>query len=122
MMAAFVFFGLFGMGHADLTSLSFFAAVTVFFTNAAVVGMYPVMARSFPAELRASGTGFVIGVGRGGSALGPVIAGALFEAGSPLLLVSLVMGAGTLVAATMIFILPRAVRRGASPHPSPIRG
>lgn len=104
MVTAFVFFALFGMGHKDLVQLSLFAAVTVFFTNAGVVGMYPIMAKAFPAELRASGTGFVIGVGRGGSALGPIIAGSLFEGGYSLLFVSLVMGAGTLFAALMIFI------------------
>jgi cyanate permease len=108
MIVAFAFFGLFGMGHTDLARLSLFAAIAIFFTNAAVVGMYPIMAKSFPAELRASGIGFAIGVGRGGSALGPLIAGLLFEGGSSLLTVSLIMGGGTLVAALMILILPIA--------------
>ncbi|PCI53267.1 MAG: MFS transporter [Alphaproteobacteria bacterium] len=111
MVMAFIFFGLYGMGHKDLSHLSLFAAITIFFTNAGVVGMYPILAKAFPAELRASGTGFVIGMGRGGAALGPIIAGSLFQGGSSLLVVSLVMGAGTLVAATMIFILPFASRR-----------
>src|SRR3546814_2307787 len=67
--------------------------------------MYPVLAQTYPATLRASGTGFVIGIGRGGSALGPVVAGALFAGGSSLLTVSLVMGLGGLVAAAMILML-----------------
>src|SRR3546814_10644829 len=67
--------------------------------------MYPIFAQTYPAALRASGTGFVIGIGRGGSALGPVVAGALFAGGGSLLLVSLVMGLGGLLAAAMILLL-----------------
>ena len=52
----------------------------------------PVMAQSFPAEVRASGIGFAIGVGRGGAALGPMAAGALLSLGYPLGFVAPVMG------------------------------
>lgn len=106
LIMAFVFFGVYGMGHPTLSRLSLFAAITIFFTNAGIVGMYPIITKAFPSELRASGTGFVIGMGRGGSALGPIIAGSMFQGGSSLLKVSLLMGAGTLVAALMLFILP----------------
>jgi benzoate transport len=107
MLAGFVAIGVFGMAGADLMHLSVTAAVAAFFINAGVVGMYPIFAQTYPAALRASGTGFVIGIGRGGSALGPVVAGALFASGSSLLVVSLAMGIGGLVAALMIFLLPR---------------
>ena len=107
MLAGFVAIGVFGLAGADLTRLSVTAAVAAFFVNAGVVGMYPIFAQTYPAALRASGTGFVIGIGRGGSALGPVVAGALFASGSSLLLVSLAMGFGGLVAAAMICLLPR---------------
>ncbi|MBN8842533.1 MAG: MFS transporter [Sphingomonadales bacterium] len=107
MLAGFAAIGLFGMAGADLTRLSITAAVAAFFINAGVVGMYPLLAQAYPAALRASGTGFVIGIGRGGSALGPVVAGALFASGGSLLLVSLVMGLGGLLAAAMILLLPR---------------
>lgn len=102
-------FGALGMGaHPDLVSLSVASMIAAFFINAGVVGLYPVLASTYPARLRASGTGFVIGFGRGGSAVGPVIAGALFAGGFGLLAVSLVMGIGALIAATMLFLLPRA--------------
>lgn len=107
MLAGFVAISLFGLGPRDLTQLTVLAAVAAFFINAAVVGLYPIFAQTYPAALRASGTGFVIGVGRGGSALGPVIAGALFASGAGLLVVSMVMGAGALIAATMLALLPR---------------
>lgn len=107
MLAGFVAIGLFGVAGADLTRLSITVAVAAFFVNAGVVGMYPLLAQAYPAALRASGTGFVIGVGRGGSALGPVVAGALFASGGSLLLVSLAMGLGGLLAAAIIIWLPR---------------
>lgn len=112
MLLGFVAIGAFGLAGADLVRLSVTAAIAAFFINAGVVGLYPIFAQTYPAALRASGTGFVIGMGRGGSALGPVVAGALFASGSSLIAVSLVMGLGGLIAAAMVFLLPRAQRRG----------
>lgn len=107
MILGFVAIGAFGLAGADLTRLSITAAVAAFFVNAGVVGLYPIFAETYPAALRASGTGFVIGIGRGGSAVGPVVAGALFAAGNSLLVVSLAMGLGGVIAAAMILSLPR---------------
>jgi benzoate transport len=106
MLAGFLAIGTFGLAGADLVRLSVTAGLAAFFINAGVVGMYPILTQAYPATLRASGTGFVIGIGRGGSALGPVIAGALFASGSSLLAVSLIMGVGGIIAATMIILLP----------------
>lgn len=105
MLAGVIAIGIFGLGLHDLASLSLSVAVAAFFINAGVVGIYPLLARAYPAELRASGTGFVIGVGRGGSALGPLLAGTLFAGGHGLLTVSLVMGLGGIIAATAIALL-----------------
>mgnify|MGYP001043162915 CR=1 FL=1 len=105
MIAGFAMITVFGIGYSDLLHLSIIAAIAGCFINAGVVGMYPILARTYPAELRGSGTGFVIGLGRGGSALGPVIAGGIFQAGGGLLLVSMVMGAGGLIAAAMLALL-----------------
>ncbi len=97
----------FGSGIGDLSLLSFSVAMAAFFINAGVVGMYPIFADTFPAHLRASGIGFAIGLGRGGSAIGPIAAGALFAAESSVFTVSALMGAGGLIAACMIILLPR---------------
>jgi MFS family permease len=93
---------LFGMGQADLAELSLAAAGAGFFTNAAVVGMYALFAQMFPVDVRAGGTGFAIGVGRGGSALGPMVAGFLFAAGAGLSAVAIAMAAGSVLAAVLI--------------------
>lgn len=89
----------FGQGPADLLRLSITAAVGGFFTNAAVVGLYAMFAQSFPTPVRAGGTGFAIGFGRGGAALGPIAAGLLFAAGGSLGVVAVIMASGSLLAA-----------------------
>lgn len=96
---------LFGQGQADLQQLSIVAAIAGFFTNSAVVGLYALFVHSFPTEVRAGGTGFVIGIGRGGAALGPIVAGFLFAAGQSLGIVAFVMGCGSLIAAAAIYML-----------------
>ena len=97
----------FGTGQSNLVQLSLVASIAGFFTNAAIVGMYALFAQSFPTEVRAGGTGFVIGAGRGGAVLGPVLAGFLLESGDGgLMTVSLIMATGSLIAAMAIFVLP----------------
>lgn len=94
----------FGMGQPDLARLSMVAAAAGFVTNAGVVGLYALVATRFPVELRASATGFVIGVGRGGSALAPALAGLLFAAGYGLPIVALLMSLGSVLAALALFV------------------
>ncbi len=108
MLAAVVGVVVFGSGQPDLVWLSTVAAIVGFFTNAAIVGMYAVFAQTFPTEARAGGTGFVIGVGRGGAALGPILAGVLFDAGVGLQGVAIAMAAGSAIGALALLVLPRA--------------
>jgi benzoate transport len=95
----------FGREQTDLAGLSIVAALAGFATNGAVVGLYALIAQSFPTALRATATGFVIGVGRGGSALAPALAGFLFAAGYGLQNVAILMGLGSLTAALALFAL-----------------
>ena len=98
---------LFGLVPANPAVIAGVACGAGICTNGAVVAIYALIANCYPAELRAGGTGVVIGVGRGGAALGPVIAGFLFNAGAGLLLVSAAMAAGSLIAAGALQRLPR---------------
>ena len=107
MALSFASIASYGLLPRDLAWFSAVAVLAGFFTNASVVGLYPVLVRTFPALLRAGGTGFVIGVGRGGSVVGPIAAGGLLAGGSALLVVSTAMGAGALVAAAMLVLLGR---------------
>ena len=95
----------FGHGSADLATLKTTLAITGLFTNSAIAGLYLLFAQVFPTHVRASGTGFAIGVGRGGAVLAPVAAGYLFHAGFALQTVALAMASGSLLAAVALLAL-----------------
>lgn len=101
---------IFGRGQSDLTQLSLIAATAGFFTNAGVVGLYALIARSFDTGVRATATGFVIGIGRGGSAAAPAVAGFLFAAGFALAGVSVAMALGSVVALLALVAFARMRR------------
>lgn len=109
LLLSFVMVTVFGHGASNLQQISILAAATGFFTNSGVVGLYAVIAKIFPVEARASGTGFAIGVGRGGSAIAPIIAGLLFTHGYGLQVVAVTMASGSLVAAAAILVLNRQI-------------
>lgn len=113
MMASTLMVTIFGLKQADLFGLSLAAAVGGLCTNAAVVGLYALVAESFPTAIRGGGTGFVIGAGRGGAALSPIVGGLLFQAGLDLSAVAAIMAGGSLVAALALLSLPR---RKVEPH------
>jgi benzoate transport len=95
----------FGRSPADLSVLTMLAVIVGFFGNAAVSGLYSMVAYGFPTHVRATGTGFVIGVGRGGSALSPTLAGFLLQGGAGLPAVAMTMAAGSLLAAIVLSML-----------------
>ena len=105
MIASTIMVTLFGQEQTTLAGLSLIAASAGFFTNAAVVGLYALIAQSFPTAVRAGGTGIVIGVGRGGAALGPILAGFLFSLDFTLPLVAIVMASGSLLGAGLLVAL-----------------
>ena len=106
MAGSVLMINIFGQGQSELSGLAAVAAIAGFFTNSGVVGLYALLATSFPTHLRAGGTGFVIGVGRGGAIFGPIIAGLLFDNGFGLALVSFVMALGSLLSLLMLLLLP----------------
>jgi MFS transporter, AAHS family, vanillate permease len=95
----------FGHGAADLASLKTTLAFTGFFTNAAIAGFYLLFAKVFPTHVRATGTGFAIGVGRGGAVIAPIIAGYLLDGGLAVSTVALIMACGSLLAAVTLLAL-----------------
>jgi benzoate transport len=104
---------LFGRSAPEVTQLSMWAAFAGFFGNAGVSGLYTIIAYVFPTHVRATGTGFVIGVGRGGAVLAPALAGYLLQRGQDngealadiLAYVATVMGVGSLLAAIVLIFL-----------------
>ena len=96
---------MFGRTPANLDTMAWLAGIAGFFGNAGVSGLYSIVAYAFPTHVRATGTGFVIGVGRGGAVLAPILAGFLFDKGFGLPIVGMVMGAGSLLAAFVLLFL-----------------
>ncbi len=92
----------FGMTPASLPLLILAAGVCGFFLFGAIAGLYATLAVSFTSEGRASGTGFVIGIGRIGSAVAPLIAGWLFAAGFGNAGVSATFGASAVLAGLVL--------------------
>ncbi len=110
---------IFGRTPADLPTLTWIAIAVGFFGNAAISGMYSIVAYAFPTHVRATGTGFVIGVGRGGAVLSPWLASFLFDPTNQLKnlpidklsWVAMVMAAGSLFSAAVLFLLKLNVDR-----------
>jgi MFS family permease len=105
LMLSTIMVALFGRSSADLQQLSLICALAGFCTNAGIVGLYAIIAQVFPTHVRASGTGFAIGVGRGGSVIAPIVAGFLFRSGFGLPSVSSLMAFGSLLAAGVLLLL-----------------
>lgn len=105
LLGSFLMVNLFGNSGSDLGTLAWVAGAVGFFANSAGVGFYALLARAYPTHVRATGTGFGIGVGRAGAAMGPAIAGQMFHAGMSLPTVSLVLATGSLLAVIAIWIL-----------------
>jgi benzoate transport len=105
LLASTVCVAAFGQTPADLLRLSIICGLCGFSINAGIVGLYAIIAQVFPTHIRASGTGFTIGVGRGGSVFAPIIAGFLFAAGYGLATVSFLLGLGSFFAAGVLLFL-----------------
>jgi benzoate transport len=112
---------LFGRSPADLDRLALICGMAGFCTNAGIVGLYAIIARVFPTQVRAFGTGFTVGVGRGGSVLAPIIAGFLFTAGYSLPTVSVLMASGSLMAAGVLLLLKLGERPSVPGQDRPMR-
>src|SRR5262249_38696149 len=106
---------IFGMGQSNLSELKLIVCICGFFTNAGIVGLYTLLALAYPTHLRATGTGVVIGAGRGGAALAPILAGYLFGQGYGLQTVSIIMGCGSLLGAVALLFVKFASTSEAAP-------
>jgi benzoate transport len=111
LLASTIAVAMFGRAPADLQRLSLICGIAGFCTNSGIVGLYAIFAHVFPTHVRAFGTGFAIGVGRGGSVLAPIIAGFLFTAGYSLPTVALMLALGSLLAAFILMLLKIEMNR-----------
>lgn len=96
---------IYGSVGSDLFQMTLICIVCGFFINAAINGMYAMFAHAYPTQVRAAGTGFAIGLGRGGSLLAPITAGFMFEGGFGVPVVAIILACGSLIAAIALMFL-----------------
>jgi MFS family permease len=96
---------IYGSVGSDLVQMTLICVVCGFFINAAINGMYAIFAHAYPTQVRAAGTGFAIGLGRGGSILAPIIAGYMFAGGIGVPFVAAILALGSLFAAVALMFL-----------------
>ncbi|MEP4149223.1 MAG: MFS transporter [Halioglobus sp.] len=88
-----------------LESMKLIGFVTGLFIFAAISGFFGLFAVSYPSSLLGSGSGLVLGVGRGGAVLGPMIPGFLFAAGMALENIAIIMASGSFLAGVAVLFL-----------------
>ena len=109
----------FGFIPHSFILLAIVAAIAGLFLNAGTIGLYTMMANTFESDVRATGTGFAIGIGRAGSVLGPAAAGMLFDATGSRGEVSAIMAISTFLAAVLLLIpIPSGVRTSTIADPT----
>lgn len=70
----------FGAGHASPVVMIALACTLTFFTVGSYTGVFLTTIAYYPPHLRSFGVGFVVGFGRAGAVLGPLIGGMLLDA------------------------------------------
>jgi MFS family permease len=95
---------LFGIVPTELSLLVAMSMIVGAGTIGGMSNLYAILSRSFPASARASGTGFVIGAGRFGAAVGPALGGLLFASGYDRSGVSIVMALPACAAALLLLL------------------
>jgi MFS family permease len=99
-------FGLFAPGRTLVMALPLTLAVGCFLFGS-MVGLYALMPSAYPTEVRNTGAGLSIGIGRIGAFVAPLLAGFLLEAGWSSSRTYLVFALPLLVAAAATFVLGR---------------
>lgn len=92
---------------ASMQSIGFFAGLFLF---AAISGFFGLFSSSFPSSVLGSGAGMVLGVGRGGAVLGPMVPGFLFAANMPFKSIAIIMATGSLLAGVAVIFLHKKGR------------
>lgn len=95
---------LFGFTPPSFVLLMLAGALVGLFLFSGASGLYATLAVSYPDEARASGTGFVSGMGRISSAIAPLLAGWLFAQGFGRSEISAIFAAFSIVAGLSLYL------------------
>ena len=110
---------MFGLAPPVLSLLMLAAGVCGFFLISGISGIYATIATTFSPQSRASGSGFVIGVGRATSATAPYIAGWMFAEGLGRAQVSLAFAVLAALAGLLVAFGPQLQRSEMDERPLP---
>ncbi len=100
----------FSMSTDSVEMMQFVGALGGFCIFAAIGGFLALFAQSFAPAVLASGTGVVLGFGRGGAVLGPWAGGILFNAGFALGMVAPIMSLGSAISGLSLMLLGKTRR------------
>jgi AAHS family 3-hydroxyphenylpropionic acid transporter len=92
-------------GATSLGTIVLYSSAAGFFLMGANYSLYGVAAAYYPQAMRGTGSGASVGVGRIGSVIGPLLAGALLAQGLTATQVILVMVPAAAVAGVSVFVL-----------------
>lgn len=110
--AAMLVFGSMTMSAPTTLLVAFLIGV---FLQGGYNGIWPLAASVYPADRRATGLGWAIGVGRSGAIIGPMLGGYLIAANASLPLLFGAYCVPLLLCAACVFAVDR-LRRHALPH------
>jgi benzoate transport len=99
-----VFMAVFAASGSSLVLLMIVTTLIGFFTYGSLIGLYAFAAQRYPPNVRATGVGWAIGVGRIGSIIGPYLAGVMIGWGWDRSAYYLVLGVPLLVGAMAVYL------------------
>jgi len=103
-IAALLVFGSIALPVGATLGVAFLIGVTL---QGGYNGIWPLAAAIYPPEIRATGIGWAVGIGRSGAVVGPAAAGALLARGTPLLLLFALFCVPLAVAAAAVWQIGR---------------
>lgn len=101
-----------GVGQGTTTGTLAVVAIVGFFIHASMISLYATTPTLYPPEIRATGTGWAIGLSRFGAVLGPWLTGTLLARGWTPSEIYPVFGIPTLLAACFVGVLVYITRPG----------
>ena len=110
MVLLFISVAVFSFAEADVPIMAALVAIIGFFMIGVIASLYALVAAMYPPQVRNTGTGLAIGIGRFGAIAGPYLGGVLIAAGwsRPAYCIALALPA--LVAAMLVVRVPLAGR------------
>ncbi len=98
--------GMLAFALADgAANLMLYLAFIGFFISAGFTGLYAVAAKLYPTELRATGIGWAIGLGRFGAVVGPYVGGVMIAGGSSMEFSFIAFGAPLIIGGILAYTL-----------------